>query len=653
MSEGASENDFPDTPQGWARRWTLEFESAKKKHEPWHKRGKDIDAAFRDERDDNTSKDSRWNLFTSGVQTIRAMVFGETPSTDVSRTFADPNDDDARVAGEMLDRVINNEVEVDEDPMSEALGLALDDRLLPGGGFVRVRYEAGMKKVPAKQAMLDPETGAELAPAVPEQDVKDYEECETDYVHWEDVLWSPSRVWGEIRWIAFKNEMSKKRLVERFGDEGKLVPLNTKGKMTKNGERESPWSSADVWEIWDGETKRVFWFVEGHSRTLDDKPDPLGLNGFYPMPRPMLANLTTSSTIPVPDYALAQDLYREINEVTSKIRELMEGVRVAGAYPAESDELKGLLTGKGNKLLPVSNWMKFAEKGGIEGQISWVPIDKVVAAIAVLRDYRRELIEAEFQLTGRSDIMRGQAAGAGATATEQRIKASFGSVRIQALQKEFARFATDVQRLRAEIILKHFDDATILERSNIMQTPDAPRAQSALALLRSGQVRCRIQVKPEAVSLTDFAQVRSERTELVGSLASFLQVAVPAAQQIPGSMPFLLQIGQWLFAGQPGSSTIEGVFDQAIDAAQQAAQQPQQAAQPDPKVVTQQMKGQQDLAKIQAELQADLTRTQAEVQADAQRERTQAIENTREAAAKAQIAQAARMATQGIGGGLP
>jgi hypothetical protein len=49
---------------------------------------------------------------------------------------------------------------------------------------------------------------------------------------------------------------------------------------------------------------------------LDEKEDPLGLQGFWPFPRPMVANLTTRKFIPKPDYKLAQDLYREINELT-------------------------------------------------------------------------------------------------------------------------------------------------------------------------------------------------------------------------------------------------------------------------------------------------------------------------------------------------
>ena len=62
--------------------------------------------------------------------------------------------------------------------------------------------------------------------------------------------------------------------------------------------------------------------------------------------------------------------------------------------------------------------------------------------------------------------MRGQATS-GATATEQALKAKFASTRVQEFQNEFARFASDAQKIRAEIISKHFDPQTIMERSNV------------------------------------------------------------------------------------------------------------------------------------------------------------------------------------------
>ena len=72
----------------------------------------------------------------------------------------------------------------------------------------------------------------------------------------------------------------------------------------------------------------------------------------------------------------------------------------------------------------------FAEKGGIKGQVDWLPIEQVAAALSQLRDYRTELLSLLYQVTGMSDIMRGSTQQ-GETATAQAIKAKFASTRVQ------------------------------------------------------------------------------------------------------------------------------------------------------------------------------------------------------------------------------
>jgi hypothetical protein len=510
-----------------------------------------------------------------------------------------------------------------------------------------------LERVEGREAVIAAD-GRVLAEAVAATERKVYECAETDYVRWEDFLWSPSGVWHETRWVAFRSELSKTQVRERFDTEELIarrgapcansIPYAAnKGK--KDGKKADPWSRACVWEVWDKDSRRVFWYVEDYHVVLDWKDDPLGLVGFFPCPRPMLANVTTSTTVPRPDYVLAQDLYQEINDISGRITLLQSAIRVAGVYDRTAGAIQRLLTEGGkNELIPVDNWALFAEKGGVKGQIDWLPLEQIIGAIVAL-DSRREIAkQALYEVTGMSDLMRGQAAVAGTSATEQSIKARFASVRLQRRQDDFARFASDVQRLKAEVMVRHFDDASLLAQSNLEYTNDAPHAAQALELLRSRFAQYRVKVKPEAVSMQDFAKLQSDRMTVVGGISTFMSAAAPVAAQIPGSLPSLLEMLKWFLAGLPGGADIESVMDGAIERAEQAAQQPQQQTQPpDGKVVAQQLKGQQELAKLQAETQADLTRIQAETQADEQRERNQMVYNVREAQLKQQISQAGRV----------
>lgn len=657
------EKKYDNSPGGLARRWRDEIDASLKWLKDWRQQGDKIDKRYRDDRENDQAHkgDTRWNLFSADTETKESILYGQTPRISVSRRFADPGDDVARVAGEMLERHLNTDVERDEDTFPEVLGYAIQDRLIPGICLARVRYEVETESEQV-EAITHPETGEEMAEGY-SREKKTSEEVEVDYIHWKDFLWSPARIWREVRWVAFRAELSREDLVRMFGDQvGNAIPLNCGRKNEKNGndsreKEETPWHRAEVWEIWDKASRTVYHLADGWPTILfpvnnPEGKDPLGLKGFFPCPRPVMANVTTSKCIPRPDFVLAQDLYDEIDRVSTRITLLERAIAAKGLYDkAMGDVAARLLNGENkNELFPVANWPALAERGGIKGLIDWLPLEQIVNALTVLREYRSELIEAKHQVTGMADIMRGQATTAGASATEQAIKAKFGSVRMEKLQKQFAKFASDIQKLKAEIIAKHFDPQTIIERSNVMSTPDAPLAQQAVALIKSGKADYRIEVKPEAISLQDFSALKSERAEVVEAMGSFLTSASAVQQAVPGAMPFMLEILQWFVAGLRGSSEIEGVLDRAVVQAQQAAQQPQQQA-PDPKLAATQLKGQLDIQKEQTKLQADLTRIQAEVQADASREATQARYNTQEALQKAVIARSLKPQPMGPGQG--
>jgi hypothetical protein len=605
---------FPDDAVGWALRWNIEMNAAKENQRAFTERGDRVVKRFTDDREGEPrlNGETRVNLFTANVQTLRALLYGKTPQVDVKRRFADPNDDIARVAGEILQRLLNTDIEKDSDTYAESLESALSDRLLPGLGVVRCRYEAEFedRETPAI-TRLDPLTGesVELAPAYTET-VKKYECVPVDYVHWRDFRWSPCRTWDEVRWIAFRVPMTRDQLEKRFPKDAKLVPMTANRDKSKDTlqdatERNQAWQRAEVWEIWSKEQKQIFWWVDGYDRILDRKDDTLELDGFWPVPRPMFANLTTSRLMPTPDFTLAQDLYNEIDSVSSRITLLERAIAARGVYDKTSEEVKRLLSEAiANELIPMDNFALFKEKGGLAATIDWLPIDLFVGAMKELEAYRQNLMALLFQVTGMSDIMRGQASS-GATATEQALKAKFASTRVQEFQNEFARFASDAQRIKAEIISKHYDPETIAKESNVqfMFPPDQQTAGQAIELLKSDFYQYRIEVKPESVAMADMTAMKQERGEFLMSVATFLQSAAPIGQGAPWAVPYLLQMLSWSMAGFRGGSSIEGVMDQMVVAANQAQQAAAANPQPNP-----------EMMKVQAELQAEQQKTQMEMQ---------------------------------------
>jgi hypothetical protein len=642
--------DFKTDKQGAQQRWKREYDAAVKALEPSRNSGAKVEAVFLDEREAGKESETRWNLFHANIQQQLAVLYGNVPKANVSRRYADAQDDVARISAEMAERHLHTDIEKRSDTAAEAFGNALIDWRVPGCGQVRVRYHLEEETVEAQPAQV--KDGVEVPDtAVPEHTKRKHEDAFIDYVHWRDYLWSPCRVWSELTWMGYAAEMAKAPFIKRFGKEAwEGVPKMSKAQTDDEREKD-PWARVRVWEFWHKDEGRVYWYVDGYREILDIQDDPLELEGFWPSPRFLISNALTSKLLPRPDYVMAQDLYLEINSVSTRIDLLQRAIKACGLYDKGSPEVQSLLEeATQNRMLPAENWPLFAERGGLQGAMQFLPLDIFSQALAALRDYRRELVDALYQVTAQSDIMRGQATQSGATAHEQSIKAKFGSVRLQRLQDEFARFVSDALALKLEVICKHFLPQTILERSNAQfafaeeEKANPGIVQRAVDLLQSDYSCYRVEVKPESISLTDFAQLKNDKTELIGAVSQFLTAAAPMAQGVPGSMPYLLQMLQNLVAGLRGSSTMEGILDAAIKSAEKAkeaaAANPQQA-QPDPAMETQRMKMQGDQMKAQADMQkeqykhqADLERIAAETQAHDQQEQSQARWNTQEAVDK-------------------
>ena len=648
-----SRSDFADNPSEQYRYWARELASSDTQLRNFRNLGTKIvsrylggnkssrDAASSDER----SASFRLNLFHSNVITLQSMLYVDLPQVVVSRRFDDANDDIGRVASLIMQRLLTNDLADNGREYSCTLKAALQDRLLPGLGVTRVRYEVETEQ--------DPNTGEEFVT---------FEDAPVDYYHWRDVSWGWGRSFADLPWIGFRTWMKKDEVRERFGDEAAdKVELKNESVVTNKQEEpteaneDSAWRKAEVWEIWDKTTRRIVWVSPGYDKILDTRDDTLQLSGFYPCPPFLVANETTSLYVPTSDFYLAQDLYNEVDTLQTRISIITEAVKVVGLYNRESGDISRMFKeGTDNDLIPVDNWAMFAEKGGIAGQIDWVPLAEITEALLRLRELRDEAIGLLQQVTGMSDIMRGELGGQYEGVGQSQLKAKFGSVRVQALQDDLAKFASDLLQLKAEVISRHFEPETIAKRANVDSTFDMEIAPQAIQLIKDpAQARLRVVVKPESVGMADYAQLKHERVEYMAALSSFLQGIGPIIEAEPGAKPFFLEIMKWSLAGFKGSDSIESVFDKMIDLSNQAAIKKGQEGEEDTdktkedraksegQLELEKLKHQNAMQLIQAKLQADLQVRQSDLEADIQTKQAEAQAGAQERLAdmKAELAQ--------------
>jgi len=571
-------NDFSDTPQGMAQRWSSEIEASKKELERFQEDGDKITRRYLDKRDEWGKEETRINLFWSSMKVLLSLLYARPPKASVARSFLDSADDQARVAGVIIQRILNRSFDDNVSNWDSAIRQCIEDWLVVGMGQAWLRYavETEEEVIPAE---IDPMTGEEIMSEQVTERIID-ETAPIDYIYWKDFFYSPARVWGEVRWVARRVYMTRDQLIKRFGEEiGKVVPLfsSTSKDVNSQTPKHDPWARAEIFEIWCKEDKKVYWYAKGCEVILDVKDDPLELDEFFPCPPPLAANLTSSNFMPRADYIFAQDQFTELDEINTRITWLTKAAKVIGLYDKNNDGIQRMFSQAAeNQLIPVDNWAMFAESGGIKGKVDWVPIDQVVNAISALRIYRQDQTTQIYEVLGISDIMRGSTK-ASETATAQQIKAQFGSTRVELNQFYIAEWITNLLRIKAEIISKHWQPETIAMRSNIMRTPDAEFAGPAIQLIKDERLaEYRISVEADSLSAMDWAQERDSAVQFMSAMGAFVAQIGPMIQTVPGSSPYFLRLLQWSVSKFKVSSEIESVLDQAVAQLQANPPQPPQ-----------------------------------------------------------------------------
>jgi hypothetical protein len=470
--------------------WNIQLDLAEKEDHDFIERGRRIVERYRDERDANEGRVSKFNVLWSNVEVLKPVLYGRTPQPDVSRRHQDTADPAAWLGAVIIERALTWEDDIEE--LDEVLQQVVEDRLLPGRGVARVFYEYDLGE-PEQDPDGEPdeETGEipTFQPVVAER-------APIRYVFWQDYRETPARTEKEIWWKAYASYLTRKELVSRFGEKkGKACKLDYTPRGIKTadfpqGPLSDAFQKATVWEIWDKKEKKVTWWASGYSQgPLDEEDDPLELPGFFPSPACLRATTSNEQRVPIADYVEYQDQARELDNLTSRIDRLVRALKVAGVYAgSEKAVLQQLVDdGSENKLIPVEDWAGFAgDKGGLNGLIQWLPVEQIARVLIQLYDARERILRIIYQTTGIADILRGET-NPTETLGAQQLKTQFATRRITKAQKDVARFARDLMRLRGAVMARHFSAATLALMSGLPEPMPALPPAPAMLVPAPGQ----------------------------------------------------------------------------------------------------------------------------------------------------------------------
>ena len=600
-------------------KWYNKIGAYERTFKRWEGRAEKILKRYRDDAKYQNNPNARFNILYSNVQTITPAIFARLPRPDVSRRFRD-NDPVGRVASMMLERALEYEIEHYTDYKS-AMDSAVFDRCIGGRGTAWVRYEPHI--VAGEDA---PEDGVQVTEDIDEADETqeglanedqeriEYECAPVDYVHWKDFGHTVARTWEEVTAVWRKVYMNRDALVERFGEElGYKIPLDTQPQDTKTyAKTQDMQYQALIYEIWDKETGTALWVSKSLGKILDERPDPLQLENFWPCPKPLFANLTTENLEPIPDFVMYQDQARELDTLADRIDGLINALKVRGVYDASEPSLQRLFSeGENNTLIPVNNWMAFAEKQGMKGAMDLVDIAPFAVALEQCYRAMDQVKSQIYEIMGIADIQRGQT-DPNETLGAQIIKSNNAAGRLKTMQHRVVDFATALLSIKAQIICNHFSDETLLQISGAQQLSPQDQAliPQALQLLRNESSKnFRIEVTSDSMIYQDEQQEKASRVEFLQAVSGFVQTALPVGQSVPELVPLFMEMLKFGVTAFKAGKQIEGLIDETADKFREQAKA--QEGQPKPPPV--------EVQKIQAQSQAKIQEMQIQAQIEQQK----------------------------------
>jgi hypothetical protein len=590
------------------RDWLAVIERHETKRASWVKRGERIIKLYADSDETVVNSTKRkYSVLWANVQTLGPAIYSRAPTCVVSRRFQ-TQDQTVRTAVLALERATN--IEIENSRLHDAIMSARLDRFLPGRGTIWIRYEAE-------------DDG---------QAIKKQKVC-SDFVGFEDFGHGEGRTWNELDCVWRRTFMGEAELKSRFGEDVIKrcnVTLDFAEKDATDAEKQ-----ATVYEIWCKSKKMVYWVAKSATMALDVGPPPLDLKDFWPCPKPLFATLTNKHCIPTPDYVYYQDQAEEITRLTKRIDKLTDCLKLVGFYPAgptsegRAEIERALNANVENKLIPVPSWAAFAEKGGV-GQIQYLPIDQVIKVLQACVELRKQLLSDVYQITGLSDIMRGDS-NPNETLGAQQLKSQYGSSRMRDTKDDFIRFAKDACQIIAEIVAEHYTPETLgkmtaiptvqMDQATGQPLIDPATGQPAIApwvaLLRNQFARdVLVSVETDSTVQPDEDAEKQRRTEFMGAFSQAMTPLMSLQTMDPTVAKAVLPLfGELLKftaggfrAGRELEETIEETLttlDQIADQNAQASEQQKQNPQPPP-----------EMAKIEADKATRMAEAEARAKAD-------------------------------------
>ena len=528
------------------KQWLNKIDRAERVYEPYHDLIEQTRNVYKSSQNNESGVSytaNAYNIFWSGIETQKPFLYFKRPYPYVERVNKLSTVTE-QVACKILERAL--EWNLNHFDFDSVIKYARNDYLISGCGLLFESFEPEFQTV-----TLSGDSSEETA------DVVDREAVVTRYWDPSDFIADTDHVgvWEDVMWIARKMYLTSTEFQEKFGEEA----LDKCHFPVQDFAYEK---SLCVYEIWDKKNKMIHYVSpQCPDSFIKSETDTLRLTGFFPCPKPLFATLTNNSLIPVPDYEMIRRMLDELNGITERMRLTMQAVKVSGVYDGAYHRLSDIFE-KDVTLVSLADFDRLKANGGIRGVIDFIPIEQYITALEQLARRREDIVQRIFEITGVSDIMRGNS-NAVETATAVEKKTNFGTLRNQERQNDMQRFICDLYRLKAEMICVYCSEETLMSFVNPSEGYSDEVIRQAVRLLKEDRLRDMI-FHVETSGILNPQRESSLTMQGVETIMRLVKEAVPLVSQQPLLLPLFRHLIQAVVGQMPHARTFESVLDQTF-----------------------------------------------------------------------------------------
>lgn len=358
------------------------------------------------------------------------------------------------------------------------------------------------------------------------------EKAVLELVQYNDYLCSDARSEAEIEWQARRAFLDRDQAEALFGPEvAKSLTYDSFPEVIKEdiARRDDKFEGkAELYEIWCEATNKVYWLQKGGEKTLIETTEPpIKFDKFYPCVV-IRQSADPDSVIPVSDYSHVKDQILEVERLTTRIHAVLQAIRTNQLYDASlGNQVEQLFTGD-LKVIPVTNWPSYKQRGGLQAGIESLNIEPYIQALTVLQQARQQALQQLYETLKVSDLLRGTSEQY-KSATANRLESQWSSLGLIVRQNMFSKFVSDAIANLGTIIAEQFDEDRIMDIGDadtlIGESMSVPPLPPVPNLGTEGQEGVAEGESPESMDMPE--QGMEEDTSLAQSLMPQPQVAPP------------------------------------------------------------------------------------------------------------------------------